>query len=221
MDTSDNQKRTQELTKPIIVALSHTILSYNKERILLYKDSNGTAINIPFALRLDTTKGYKLIINPTWQDNTLYTLKLLKGFVKDTGGADALPSKFIFRSKREEDYSKLQVHVSGNYRGNKYLLLVFNPTDTVYYKPILDTIVNIVLLKPELYTLRIVIDENENGKWDTGDLMAKKQPEFILPYDNPITLKAGWDNIIDFIPTNKQNTASGKEKKVPSSDKNK
>ena len=200
VDTSDAQKRTQELNKPIEVALSQPTAVFNKDRILLTKDSLGIAVNVSFALKLDTSKGYKLLLQPRWQDNTLYTLKLLKGFVKDTSGADVMPARFTFRTKREEDYSKLMVHLSGQYQGKKYLLLVNSATDTVHYKPILDTMVNLVLLKPDVYTLRIIIDDNGNGKWDTGDLFAKLQPEFVIPYSNTVTLKAGWDNVIDFVP---------------------
>ena len=65
-------------------------------------------------------------------------------------------------------------------------------------------------LRPSTYTFRIIVDRNKNGKWDTGDLFGKKQPEEVIPCSESVTLKAGWDNTIDF-------ETSGK----PTKDKNK
>jgi len=32
--------------------------------------------------------------------------------------------------------------------------------------------------------------------WDTGDLLGRIQPEEIIPYQEPLNMKAGWENII-------------------------
>ena len=32
------------------------------------------------------------------------------------------------------------------------------------------------LLQPKKYTIRIIIDENKNNKWDTGNFLLKQQP---------------------------------------------
>jgi hypothetical protein len=37
------------------------------------------------------------------------------------------------------------------------------------------------------------IDTNGNGKWDTGDLNAKRQPEEVFYYPKKLTLKANWE----------------------------
>jgi hypothetical protein len=46
--------------------------------------------------------------------------------------------------------------------------------------------------------MRVIVDENGNGQWDTGDLFLKRQPEMVIPYEGTLNLKAGWDNVIDF-----------------------
>jgi hypothetical protein len=51
--------------------------------------------------------------------------------------------------------------------------------------------------------MRIIVDENKNGKWDTGDLFEKRQPENVIPYKEGIPMKAGWDMTIDFEPRQK------------------
>jgi hypothetical protein len=70
------------------------------------------------------------------------------------------------------------------------------------------------LLDPGNYGMRIIIDNNRNGKWDPGVLLQKKQPEKIINYNTQVVLKAGWDNEVDF---NEKTANDGKSKK-PSMD---
>lgn len=43
------------------------------------------------------------------------------------------------------------------------------------------------------YQARIIVDSNQNGKWDTGNVLKKRQPESIFYYSKEIQLRANWD----------------------------
>lgn len=52
-------------------------------------------------------------------------------------------------------------------------------------------------LPPETYQLRLIVDRNNNGKWDPGNFTTKTEPEPVIYYRNPkgvkdISLKANW-----------------------------
>lgn len=47
-------------------------------------------------------------------------------------------------------------------------------------------------LKPGNYYVRIIFDENENGKWDTGNFLKKIQPEKTFHYEEEIIIRANW-----------------------------
>lgn len=51
-------------------------------------------------------------------------------------------------------------------------------------------------LEPGSYSLRLILDENDNKQWDTGNFMEKKLPERVLYLTEPIELKPGWDSEI-------------------------
>ncbi len=201
-DTSNLRSRTMEINKPIEISFTKLIASVNRDKITLSYDSSGVNVSASYEYKKDSI-AKKIMLRPNWQENTVYTLKLLKGFAKDTSGADAMPSKYIFRTKRDEDYGKLYVHLSPKYSGNKYILLVKNDKDTIYNKPIADTMVSLVRLSPADYSAFIIVDANGNGKWDAGKLFDKIQPEEVIPYGAPVPLKAGWENTIDMIPVEK------------------
>jgi uncharacterized protein (DUF2141 family) len=47
-------------------------------------------------------------------------------------------------------------------------------------------------LKPETYLVRIIFDDNNNKKWDTGNFLQKIQPEKVHYYETELKLKANW-----------------------------
>ena len=53
-------------------------------------------------------------------------------------------------------------------------------------------------LKPGDYMVRILIDDNDNGTWDTGDYANHRQPEHFIYYMEKVSVRANWDIKIDF-----------------------
>jgi uncharacterized protein (DUF2141 family) len=48
-------------------------------------------------------------------------------------------------------------------------------------------------LKPGEYSFRLVLDENENGKWDVGNRALGLQPEIIQKFQETKKVRANWD----------------------------
>ena len=45
------------------------------------------------------------------------------------------------------------------------------------------------------YELRILYDDNKNGKWDPGIFFGKRQqPELVKPIERRIVVRANWGN---------------------------
>lgn len=197
VDTTDTEKRVHDINKPVKITFTNAVDTYSKSRMFLSYDSTGIDVETDFTLERDTVPE-ALLFNTDWKENTLYTVRILKDFVTDTSKTMSMPSKYIFRTKSADDYGILKINVAGKYKGKKYLLQVLGEKDTIHRKPLIDTAVTLNRLLPGKYTMAIIVDENGNGKWDTGDLLAKLQPEMVIPYTEEIELKAGWENVIDF-----------------------
>lgn len=199
VDTSDLRKRTTEITKPIAITFSQIPETIVHEKIFLSYDSSGVSVEAPVSIDFDTATHKMMQIHTAWKENSVYTLRLIKGFAKDSTGKDVMPSKYVFRTKRDDDYGTLDIHLPTKYYGKGYVLQVMmNSKDTLYQKPVLDTMIHLPRLMPGIYTFSVIVDKNENGIWDSGDLFGKKQPEMVIPYNSSVTLKPGWQNIIDF-----------------------
>jgi hypothetical protein len=199
VDTSNSGNRTFDLNLPITITFSKRT-EINAAKIALSYDTLGQSERAEIQVDVDTS-GKKVKIYTDWHENTVYTLKLPKGFAKDSAGNDLLPSHYTFRTREDEDYGKITVHVPTKFKSGaeqQYLLRVIGEPDTVYLKQVTDTMVKLTRLKPAKYTFALIVDKNKNGKWDTGDLFAKKQPEVVIPDNNTLVLKAGWENTVDF-----------------------
>ncbi|MBI1835915.1 MAG: Ig-like domain-containing protein [Flavobacteriia bacterium] len=55
-------------------------------------------------------------------------------------------------------------------------------------------------LEPNDYKFRVIIDENQNGRWDVGDLENKKLPEEIHLFIEPTKVRANWEIDLKLIP---------------------
>jgi hypothetical protein len=198
VDTSDIKRRTQDLDEPIILSVGRKLgEDINEAKIFLSHDSGGTIIE-DFVQVKEDSSGLQYTLSTTWQEDAVYTLRLQKGFGKDSTGADLLPGRYTFRTKRDEDYGKLRIHLPTRFYGKNHILQVSNERDTIYQKPVSDTIVNLQRIPPGVYTVRVIEDKNMNGRWDAGDLFLRRQAEYVFPYNNTINLKAGWEQQIDF-----------------------
>jgi len=204
-DTSSRERRTQEINKPLTISIHAELSMLDTGKVYLSYDNNGVEVE---AIQNTTMDSGTLTLTTKWFPDRIYTLRLVKGWAKDTAGAELAPGKYIFRTKREDDYGMVRVRVNSAYRGEQYLLYIYKGADSVYQKPVRDSTVVLSLLQPGDYGMRIIIDENRNGKWDTGDLFAKKQPEKVIPYYGTINLKAGWEHEVDFLPPDKQEKLS-------------
>ena len=43
--------------------------------------------------------------------------------------------------------------------------------------------------------MRLVLDANQNGKWDTGSVLPKQEPEEVYYYPKRLVLRANWDSV--------------------------
>lgn len=219
VDTSNMDKRTHDIKEPITIALSQDTFKYVAERFFLSFDSAGADVEVPVKVSTDTLNKKQINVSVPWKKNELYTLRLLPGWATDTAGNKLPPSKYLFRTMNDDDYGKLQVRTSSKYLDDKYVLLVKGATDTVYSKSITDTIANLSLLDPGNYKIYIIVDENKNGVWDPGVLLEKIQPEVVIPHNNEVMLKAGWENVEDFTPVGERKASDGDKDDTTSPDK--
>ena len=77
---------------------------------------------------------------------------------------------------------------------NPYIVQILENDKIIIEEKFINTsIFNLDNLKSGSYTLKIIIDENNNGRWDTGNFKNRKQPEKVFIYPEIIIMRSNWD----------------------------
>lgn len=193
-DTVRKTTGTADLAQPLKIALFQPLSTIDSNRIYLSYDDKGIDVEAPHHLTIDSSQ---ILINLQWQADKTYTLRLIKGWAKDTSGQELAPGKYIFHTKSLNEYATLNINVDSVYVGSQFLIMLYKEGKTVWQKAATTNKFSIPLLSPGDYTLRLVEDSNGNGQWDTGDLLKRRHAEKVIPYKGKILLKEGWVNDVD------------------------
>ncbi|NVK66799.1 MAG: Ig-like domain-containing protein [Flavobacteriales bacterium] len=59
-------------------------------------------------------------------------------------------------------------------------------------------------LLPGDYSFNIIHDENQNGRWDTGDFTSRTLPEQIDHYSTTTKVRANWEVEVELVPTEEE-----------------
>jgi uncharacterized protein (DUF2141 family) len=145
------------------------------------------------------TNNSKLTLQYAWTENTVYALIVDKDFASDTAGRKLNKNDTLFfRTRKQGTYGLVRLRfINLDLSKNPVLQFVQNEevklsyvfTSREYYSK---------LFAPGEYDLRILYDENKNGKWDAGQFFGtRRQPEKVIPIPRRLTIKANWDNEVD------------------------
>lgn len=97
-----------------------------------------------------------------------------------------------FNVRATEDYANLFFEISPS--DNPIVVELLDASDKVVSSaPVVDGYANFYYILPGTYYARAFIDLNKNGKYDSGNLSQKVQPEEIFYYNKRIAAKKNWD----------------------------
>jgi hypothetical protein len=103
-----------------------------------------------------------------------------------------------FQTKRTEDYGSLKL-IFKNIDIGRNPVLQFVEADNIKMTfPLNGSEWNNAMMPPGEYELRILFDQNKNGKWDTGNYKEKRQPEITESLPEKLRIKANWENEKEF-----------------------
>jgi hypothetical protein len=152
-----------------------------------------TALNI-IELKLKSTTANTGLI--AFKENTPYHLQLLPGTFTDIFGLNNDTINIDFKTREEKEYGsiKLKIDIAETTTGN-YIVQLLDEKENILRannikKP--ETIMYQYIL-PKKYKLKIIVDENTNYTWDTGNLIKKLQAEKVIYNAEAINTRASWD----------------------------
>jgi uncharacterized protein (DUF2141 family) len=144
------------------------------------------------------SSGLKLALRHPWTPGKAYRLVLEKDFATDTLGNRFIKTDTLeFNAKENADYGSLRINVRNADTSRKPVLLIYKEDRLEKSQPLTQTRYEYRLFRPGEYGIRILYDTNGNGKWDTGDLWRRRQPEIVVDRKQKLTIRPNWDNELE------------------------
>ena len=170
---------------PLEVADTSKIHLYSKHDTLWYRS--------PFLVRekVNVPRTYEVI--GEWRPDVEYSLEIDSAAFVDIYGSVSDTAKKGFKVKSNDAYSTIFMTLDGM-RGKNVVAQLVSSTDAVMKEVRTHTgDAEFFYVNPNTYYLRIFVDENNNGKWDTGNYDEGRQAETIYYYPSKIECKEKWD----------------------------
>ena len=179
---------SMDVNSTLFFSFDEPLASLDTLGIHLSKKVDTLWVPIDYVLRSDRNiKRYNLYAE--WRPKETYLIEIDSATFKGLYGgvSNKFSQEMTFRSL--EEYAVLYLDIAGT--GDDAYVQLLNKSGTVVQTE--RTQKNqcaFYFVKPGMYYLRLFVDENDNGKWDTGEFEKGKQPEKVYYYDRALELRA-------------------------------
>lgn len=194
-------RSTIDLNRPINFFFETPVQSYDTSKIDLFAIVDSLEFPVQYQFRQDSVKMRNYKMDVEWDSDTIYRLELYPGAFTDIYATVNDTNIFEFKSQKRDHYGKILANVTGidssatPYQAIVQVILPSKDKETVLKASIIknDQIVEFDYLPPKEVMLKIILDKNFNGEWDTGEYLKHLQPEEVLYYKDKIQVRSNWD----------------------------
>lgn len=195
MDFSAKTKNTQEVYLPLVFEAGHPIDSI---------DPAGYRLE----MQVDTL--WQPVANAVLQPDSLMPLRRLDlrmdwtpgakyRFTADSAAITGIYGQYNktftheFKVKELEEYCNLTFNIAPADSMRAMVELLDRNDNVIVSAPVVNGAATFRYLNPADVYARLYIDANGNGKWDTGNMALRIQPEEIYYFPKKLKLKKNWD----------------------------
>jgi uncharacterized protein (DUF2141 family) len=187
--------RTLDYNKPLILTFANPVEGYDLNALkLTIRTKNDTTILIPVAKFTDSIHRH-LQVSYQWNTTDDYDLYLPKGSFTDIYSDTCDSTHVTFRMRPVEEYGQFAMLITRKDVSFPVIIQLLTDKGTVVSQRIItnEKRVDFGLLEPAKYGLKAIMDNNGNGRWDTGKFIKKIQPERVLVHPKIFEVKSNWE----------------------------
>ena len=144
-----------------------------------------------------------LELQAEWKPGVEYSFELDSLALTDIYGTTSGKIKQGFKVREDKEFATLAVSLTALTDSNVVVQLLNGQDAVVKQTRALAGTANFYYLQPARYYLRLFVDRNGNGRWDTGDFYRGEEPETVYYFPEEIECKANWDATRTWNPTAK------------------
>lgn len=187
-----NLSSSFDVYKPVTISFSTPVKNYDLSKIRLDQLVDTILVPVEFKLEKTDSIGMRYAINHKWVPEATYQLAIDSAAFFNIYDIHNDKLKNELKIKALEDYSSLRL-VLEKFDSRAVFQVVTKDDQVVRTVPARQPDTKIEYLQPGDYYVRMFLDDNKNGKWDTGNVFEKRQPEEVFYYSKKLTLIKNWE----------------------------
>jgi len=184
-----------DIYQRIQIEAPEPLTSFDFSKVRLYSMVDTVKTRIPIEVKKDTNSIRKYFIEHHWTPNSNYLFQVDSAAAYNIYGHPSNKIDLKFKTQKEDFYGKIFLTISG-LTGPAIVQLLANEKDERVLQKIQileDGKIEFPFLKPNKYIIRLILDSNKNGKWDTGFLASDLQPEEVIFYPKIIKVRSNFE----------------------------
>ena len=187
---SPSIKGILHLSDTLRLETSTPILRIDKSKMKLF---DRDSITVPFEVSVEGPHSVLFDFDILPNDN--YQLDILPGAITDFFNASNDTLLMQFRTQKPADYGSLYLQLVGVPSYPIIVQLTDEKENVIRSLPLSAPQRRVVFsnLQPKKYYVRLIVDKNNNGKWDSGRFLDRRFPEKVYHHEPLIDVRANWE----------------------------
>jgi hypothetical protein len=184
-----------DLYQRIVIEAPEPLSSFDTSMVKLFSVIDSVTTELPIVVEKDSNSVRKYFIEYQWEENSNYLFTVDSAAARNMNGDPSLGIEKKFRTQKEDYYGKIILTIS-ELTGPAIVQLLGNDKDEKVLQKIQvleNGEIEFPYLKPEKYKIRIILDSNQNGLWDTGYLANGLQPERVIYFPKIIKVRSNFE----------------------------
>lgn len=184
-----------ELFNPIRIEFEQPVLQFDSSYLQLLIEVDSLYESVPFRFETDSLNPRKFVLRPKWEPGAKYRMLIDSAVVSSYWGLWNNRVEQSFTVNQLDKYGNLEINIRGIPEGKQAFVELLDKTDKPIRKNwVKGSIARFQDLPPgELYA-RLIVDDNEDGEWTTGDYDKQRQPERVFYYPGLFLIREHTDH---------------------------
>ena len=184
-----------DLNRKIHVSHPYPLKSVDTSGICLWEIQDTILVEKEVKLEKDTGNLYGFRLLNDLNQNASYRLQVLPNAVNSIYKFYHDTLQVDFQTQEKDHYGRFTMDLDS--LGKPFVFQLLNTENEIYreewYPATYNKKVKWNYLEPGEYSIRLILDENANKEWDTGDYLNHIQPEKVAFYPERIEVRSNWE----------------------------
>ncbi|MFH0894180.1 MAG: Ig-like domain-containing protein [Bacteroidota bacterium] len=191
---SPAQTGFQDATLPLQITFNNPVDSLFQERMFLSEENDTVPFKVFFTDSLK--RNFQLLYK--WKEGKRYRFIANAGAFTDILALRSDSIKLNFNIRNPKDFGLLRIVTDPIPAG--FILQLLTEKNDIVREVISDgkTTFEMNKILPGKYKLKLIADEDHNGRWTTGNYLRNIQPEKVFLNAKQILIKPDWDTEVEW-----------------------